>query len=352
MIQSIQTGVKRAQTHWQISVLVYAANLVFALGFALAFKNLLADEFAFRDVSTRLLDGFDFTFLSDLNYASASIASLLKMLNWLVVGYVVMSVFLSGGIIASLLRERFSFPDFFADSARYVGRFIVLGLFFALTLLVPIVVVAIFSAIGNAQSESAISEVPMVIWTAAGVGIASIKLAFFYLVFEVAKFEVVCESLKPFQAFVSAFKIVLKNFAAFFGIVLVFLVFVGAIGGLLHVLAPKGETGVGVFMLVLMQQALVASRVFLRVATVGALLKTYQDVRAILNEQKRIEEQARIQQQEVLSETKRLEHEQAQAEQVPSEHIQTHVETPAIPQADSDEAAQKPKESKRVENEE
>ncbi len=312
MIQSIQTGLKRAQTHWQVSVIVYAVNLVFALGFALAFKNVLADEFAFRDVSKRLLEGFDFTFLSDMSYASASISSLLKMLNWLMVGYLVMSIFLSGGIIASLLREKFSFPDFFADSARYVGRFIVLGLLFAPTLLVPILVIVIFSAIGNAQSESAISEVPLVIWTAAGIGIALIKLAFFYLVFEVAKFEVVCESLKPFQAFVSAFKIVLKHFAAFFGIVLVFLAFVGAIGGVLHVLAPKGETGAGVFALALMQQALVASRVFLRVATVGALLKTYQDIRAVL------------------------------AEQVPLEHIQTPTETPAI---HAEEPTQQPKES-------
>ncbi len=335
MIHAIQTGIKRATTHWQLTVLLYAINLVFALGLALAFKNLLADEFALRDVSSRLVEGFDFTFLSDLNYASASISSLFKIFNWLFVGYVVMSVFLSGGIIASLRRDAFSFPDFFADSARYVGRFIVLGFFFALTWLVPILVVAIFSAIGNAQSESAISEVPMVLWTLVGIGIASIKLAFFYLIFEVAKFEVVSEAMMPFQAFVNAFKIVLKNFVSLFGIVLVFLVLVGAIGGVLHLLAPKGETGAGVFALVLMQQVLVASRVFFRVATVGGLLEKYHEYRAILNEKKHAEELERTKHQEALAEPKPIESAQPQAEPMQSDN-----DTTATHQATESEAAQ------------
>ncbi len=279
MIKAIQTGLKKAKTHWQISALVYALNFVFALGFAMAFKNVLADEFAFRDVSRRLLEGFDFTFLSDMNYASGSVTSLFKTLNWLVAGYILTSAFLSGGIIASLRREEFSLPDFFADSARYVGRFVALSAFFALTVLAPIVVVAIFSAIGNAMSESAISEAPVMIWTVVGIGLGAITLAFFYLAFEVAKFEVACENKKPFRAYMSAFKITLKNIASFFGIMLAFLLCVGVIGSVLHLLAPKGETGAGVFALALMQQALVASRVFFRVATMGALLEKYREVR-------------------------------------------------------------------------
>jgi len=337
MIQAIQTGIKRALTQWQLTVLLYAINLVFALGLALAFKNLLADEFALRDVSSRLVEGFDFTFLSDLNYASASISSLLKIFNWFLVGYVLISVFLSGGIIASLRRGVFSFPDFFADSARYVGRFIVLGFFFALTWLVPLIAFAIFSAIGNAQSESAISEVPMVLWTVAGVGIAAIKLAFFYLVFEVAKFEVVSEAMKPFQAFISAFKIVLKNFVSLFGILLVFLLCVGVIGLVLHVIAPKGETGAGVFALVLMQQVLVVSRVFLRVATVGGLLEKYHEYRAILNEKKHAEELERTKHQEALAEPKPIESTQPQAEP-----IESNCDTTATHQATESEAAQNP----------
>ncbi|MFN3560917.1 MAG: hypothetical protein ACK4XY_07110 [Chloroherpetonaceae bacterium] len=346
MIKAIQTGLKRAQTQWQLSVVVYAVNLVFALGFALAFKNLLADEYAFRDVSARLLDGFDFTFLSDMSYGSASMSSLLKMLNWLIVGYVVMSVFLSGGMIASLRQERFSMPDFFADCARYVGQFIVLALLFGLTWLVPIAVIGIFSTIGNAQAESAISEVPMVIWMSAGIGIAAVKLAFFYLVFEVAKFEVVSESLKPLRAFVSAFKIVLRNFVSLFGIVLGFLAVVGAIGGVLHLLAPKGETPLGVFMLALMQQVLVFSRVFFRVATVGGLLEKYQEYRAILNETQQIEELEQVKQYEEQAETKSIESEQSALKPLPSEQTLSEAETPATHQANRDEVVQKPEEPK------
>ncbi|MGQ9804842.1 MAG: hypothetical protein ACUVRP_02035 [Chlorobiales bacterium] len=338
MIDAIQTGLKRAKTHWQVSVIVYAVNLVFALGFALAFKNVLADEFARRDVSSQLMEGFNFTFLSDMSYANASISSLLQTLNWFVVGYIIMSIFLSGGIITSLRREQFSLPDFFADSARYVGRFIVLAVLFAFTWLVPILAFIICSIIGSVQSKAAISEVPAVIWTTVGIGIALIKLAFFYLVFELAKFEVVTESMKPIQAFVSAFKIVFKNFPSLFGIVVVFLALIGAIGGILHVLAPKGETGAGVFVMALMQQALVVSRVFLRVATVGGLMSKYEDYRAILNEIKHTKELERLKQEEESAETKPLESEQVAAAQLPSH------QTPTTHQVNDDEAVQKPKE--------
>ncbi len=343
MIQAIQTGIKRASTHWQLTVLLYAINLVFALGLALAFKNLLADEFALRDVSSRLVEGFDFTFLSDLNYASASISSLLKIFNWLLVGYVVMSVFLSGGMIASLRRDSFSFPDFFADSARYVGRFIVLGFFFALTWLVPIFVIVIFSAIGNAQSQGAMSEVPMVLWTVAGIGIAAIKLAFFYLVFEVAKFEVVSEQMKPLQAFVSAFKIVLKNFLVLFGITLFFLLCVGVIGLVLHGLAPKGETGAGVFALVLMQQVLVASRVFFRVATVGGLLEKYHAFKTMLNEKKlAIESKSNVQ---PIADTMNNSTEMSVMDIEQTEQIQSEAQTPTTHEADETDKVRNPNES-------
>lgn len=76
MTNAIQSGLKRASTQWQLAALVYAINVVFALGLAIAFKDVLSDEFATRNVSSRLIEGFDFTFLSDLNYASASLSSL------------------------------------------------------------------------------------------------------------------------------------------------------------------------------------------------------------------------------------------------------------------------------------
>ncbi|MCS6989916.1 MAG: hypothetical protein NZM06_10420 [Chloroherpetonaceae bacterium] len=279
MTKAIQRGFKGALSVWQASAWIYAINLLFALGFAMAFKNILSEEFANRDVSARLLEGFDFTFLSDLNYASLSVSSLMAMLGWLVVGYALVSVFLSGGVIATLLRGTFSAPDFFADSARYVGRFLALAVLFGLALLAPLIAFSIFLAIGRAMAESATSEAPLVIWTIVGIAIAFLKGAYFYLVFEVAKFEVVTENASPFRAFASALKIVTRHLASFYGILFAFLVIVSLIALLLHALAPEGKSGAGVFALALTQQAFVASRAFLRVASIGGLLWNYQDAK-------------------------------------------------------------------------
>jgi len=343
MTNAIQSGLKRASTQWQLAALVYAINVVFALGLAIAFKDVLSDEFATRNVSSRLIEGFDFTFLSDLNYASASLSSLFEMWNWTMIGYALLSVFLSGGMIASLQRQAFSVPDFFADSARYFGRFIMLLMFFALTVLVPLLAFAIFFTIGKAHSESALSEVPVVLWTVAGIGIAAIKLAFFYLVFEVAKFEIVRENIKPFRAFIGAFKIVLKNFLVLFGITLFFLLCVGVIGLVLHGLAPKGETGASVFVLVLMQQVLVASRVFFRVATVGALLEKYQVFKAVMNEKKLAEESKSNEQLIADAMNNNAEIKPIDAEQ--TEQSQSEVQTPSMPGANEANAVRNPNES-------
>lgn len=279
MTKAIQRGFKSALANWQISAWIYALNVLFALGFAMAFKNVLSAEFAYRDVSTRLLDGFDFTFLSDLNYASGSVGSLMAMLGWLVAGYALVSVFLSGGAIATLWRDKFSAPEFFADSARYVGRFLALAVLFGLTLLAPLIAFGIFSAIGRAMAERAASEAPVVVWTLVGLGVAGLKALYFYLIFEVAKFEVVTENASPFKAFAAAFKLVTRQMAAFYGILFAFLFVVGAIALSLHALAPEGKSAAGAFALALTQQVFVACRVFLRVASMGALLAKHQEMK-------------------------------------------------------------------------
>jgi hypothetical protein len=136
---------------------------------------------------------------------------------------------------------------------------------------------------------------------------------------------------------------VLKNFLVLFGITLFFLLCVGVIGLVLHGLAPKGETGASVFVLVLMQQVLVASRVFFRVATVGALLEKYQVFKAVMNEKKLAEESKSNEQLIADAMNNNAEIKPIDAEQ--TEQSQSEVQTPSMPGANEANAVRNPNES-------
>jgi predicted lactoylglutathione lyase len=92
-----------------------------------------------------------------------------------------------------------------------------------------------------------------------------------------------------------------------------------------------------------MQQVLVASRVFFRVATVGALLEKYQVFKAVMNEKKLAEESKSNEQLIADAMNNNAEIKPIDAEQ--TEQSQSEVQTPSMPGANEANAVRNPNES-------
>jgi hypothetical protein len=279
MMRALQQGLVRSAQNWRMNLLIYVFNLAFAAIFALAFRSVVSGEFEMRDVSARLLDGFDFTFLSDMRYAQASITSLSSVILWLILFYAIFGIFISGGVIASIQRNAaFSLSFFFSNAAAYSGKFMQIASVFSALCLVPILIISGFSFAGQSASQSSMSETPLMIWTIIGAGLAFLTGSYFYLVVEYAKFGIIFEDLKIFKALKRGFEMVSKHFPAVFG---VFLSFAGLLFFLIVVfnaLVPKAQSGGGVLMMFIIQQAFILGRVFLRNSLIGSELAIYESL--------------------------------------------------------------------------
>ncbi len=111
--------------------ILYLANLFTALLLALPFKDFLERSFENSKLPQNLLEGFDITVFSNLVYYNSSgLFALLGSLKWFILAYFLLSIFLSGGIIRVLNRDKFSNSAFFSGATFNFFRFLGLSILF------------------------------------------------------------------------------------------------------------------------------------------------------------------------------------------------------------------------------
>ncbi len=192
-------------------------NIVYALAIVLPVHLLLKNQTGQSLMNDRLLQSFDLLWIADMIFKYKEVLPLL--LGWIllpVLLYLLLNVFLSGGMIAALKDQRIlvRLPHFFHQSAWFFRRF--LGLFL---LSIPAYIVLVGIPFGIAGrildifTSDAATEWPLIIS-------ANIKLLVFFvfftivnMLFDYAKIITVASDAKSvFKIFWRAFKFVIRHF--------------------------------------------------------------------------------------------------------------------------------------------
>jgi hypothetical protein len=147
VITAIVQGWKLLIAQRKAWLLIYCCNLIFALVAIMPIQSWLG-KVAGRSVSlTQSIGAFDFTFIGDLlrNYGSG-MSSLLSLLCVVVLCYVVLNAFLTGGILQLFVHGRgaFSRARFVFAGLKYFWRLTGLSVLF---LIIHGIVLGIFAAI-------------------------------------------------------------------------------------------------------------------------------------------------------------------------------------------------------------
>jgi len=161
-LDALEKGYQRS-VNARISVaILYATNLLVVLPFAYALHTTFVATAGSSMEHGVLISGFDFTVISDyLRVNRPALSALYNTAAGAVLAYLVVNIFLSGGIIATVRQDGMSptAGEFFSGCATYCGRFLRLAFIISaggLLVAVP-VLIAIFSMIGlweaGAQSE-------------------------------------------------------------------------------------------------------------------------------------------------------------------------------------------------------
>ncbi len=275
-------GFQKAAKSPRMLFILYFSNLVMALLLALPFMGFLKSSFGSSALSKNLLEGFDFTTFSNLTYYyKDGLDAILGNIKWVLIAYFLLNIFLTGGIIRILNKEKFTTGNFFSGAAYNFFRFLGLSLIMALVQLIFILAVYIpVGIIFDSLGEKMVTEISYYYW---GVGAFVFHLLIFLLISMIgdyAKFYLVLnDSFNIFKGFWKGVKYVFGHFLKTYFLYL-FLLFIPAVVMYIYWYYEadmKMATGIGILIVFAMQQGFIFLRVFLRVWVLSSQFKMYTD---------------------------------------------------------------------------
>ncbi|MGB2986316.1 MAG: hypothetical protein WBE26_10575 [Phycisphaerae bacterium] len=211
---AFKNGMARIWFHKRLLLWLYLINLVFASVLVFPFRNVVS-EISKTDLADEFVSGFTVdsfaVFWSEHSSAFKSLGSAAVGLGVL---YLIVNIFLVGGIITTLTAEhRVSLRRFFYNASRYFGRYL------RLFVLLGIVIGLIFTAYGTWVNEyvedlqkDAMTDMASFLWRGLAVVVLLVFISLVLMVFDYAKIRTVVDGRRSmFLAAVTAFGFSLRR---------------------------------------------------------------------------------------------------------------------------------------------
>jgi hypothetical protein len=272
----------------------YLATLVVAAVLATVIFSTALSSVAGSAMSEQLANGHTAEWLVDLigrDGASLGFGAIGMLAVALVPLYLVLAIFLSGGVVASVLRALGAIPvrepaTFFGACARYLGPMARIALVELVVLGGTITGLAIFGGVVLAASLGNVVAWGLVI-------LFLVVLAVVTAVFDVARIDVVAHDHRSaIKAFRDAGRFAARRAASLAIVVALNLVLSVAIGWVLLWLDSRVSDagGAGVFLAILVGQIVVLGRLWARIAAYATEAAIYQRTETVRGEPVRVDE--------------------------------------------------------------
>jgi hypothetical protein len=279
VVKSIESGLFRSLKSWKGVLIIWICFLLLVSVYALPLRNMLRSGFSPSLITERFANGLDVEAFSDLGSTLRSLMSYISagFLLIFLIGIVVNS-FLTGGLFSSLRKEnanvKFSPSEFFRAGAVNFWSFLIISLILNLMIgFISAIIVFIPSAVVTASET--MSEKSAFYLIMGAVLFALLLLPVFFLVADYSRaWKVYDEKRSCFKAlgfgFSETFQKFRQAYPMMLGLILVQVVFGLIVYSILS--AWKPVSGGGVFLLFLVSQILVYSRLHLKTWRYGSVM--------------------------------------------------------------------------------
>ena len=273
-------GLFNTLSKFKMVVLLYFCNLLFGLVIALPLHTVLKDSIGRSFEIQKIINGFDNTVFTDfMNAHGELLQPLLSQFQWLAVFYLVLFIFLNGGIIHTLLGRM----GFWEACAKYFWRFFRLSLLFLLLhLLTAGIVFGILLLIVRNGFDLFGSEIP-IYWSIVTAIVVYLFLASIVSALsDYAKIRMVSNDRRSaIQAMLHSFGTVFPNFRKTYGLYLFNLLIIAVLYLFYWTLNSNITTSnfFLIFFIILVQQLLILLRVGAKVVNLASAMEVYRWVR-------------------------------------------------------------------------
>ena len=275
-------GWKKVWENKRMWILLYLLNFVFALLSAGPFSDFLKKTVGETLATSQMLDGFDYTFISDfMREYGEGFSVILNLSLGIVLLYFFFSVFWMGGILSILKNKntKFQVQFFLQSSAYFFWRLVRLTFYFIL------IQVAIFGSFAFVLIKMGISpfevesEVKIISTMKFMLPIYLLIATVFFMIQDYAKVHIIHHRTGLItQPIREAFRFVYKNFKKCFGLyllnLLTFLVFFGAYWLVSNCF--NSNTDSTIVLLFFIGQAFVFARIAVKLVNLGSAIALYE----------------------------------------------------------------------------
>lgn len=273
-------GLFKSASYKRMLILIWALNILTALLVAIPFYAISKSTAGHSMLPNELVSEFNFTAVVEwLRKAGSVPRTFLILALCIAVTYYLTWIFISGGIIESLNKNRFKKKRFWNGSAKNFFRFLGISV---LILLVQVILAAIViggvSAIIKGLKETAVSENDFAPWILGGTALFFLFWLFWSAVSDYAKFYLVKNnSINVFGAFFRTFIFAFKRFFKIYLLRLFLFLTPLPIWYFFWKLSGSitGATGVGLIALFLIRQIFLIVRIWFRVWVYSSQLKMF-----------------------------------------------------------------------------
>ncbi|MEK6572267.1 MAG: hypothetical protein AABZ61_12910 [Bacteroidota bacterium] len=286
IVQSLVVGTRAANKSFRMILLLYGVNLLVAVLLALTFRSILVSSLGSSMALEKILQDFDFTVYNDFVVKHGQeLYVVFSQVIWFVFFYMIVNIFLDGGLIYTLNSQvrSFSLKSFLEGCGTYFFRFVRLFALFMIALaIVAFVTFLIISSLYNAMIADAVSEViPVFLFILLSI-VFFIPIMIVVMIGDYAKVATIVDNhLSMVKIARLALRFVIRNLVKTVGLqISILLVLAGII-----VLYIVIETRIGmaspiaIVSMFLIQQVSVGGKLWTRVLTFASELELFRGIR-------------------------------------------------------------------------
>lgn len=281
-------GWKLTWQHRRMWLLFYGFNFLAALIATIPISGYLNNTLGESLASSKLLDGFNYTLITDiLNQYGDGISILMDQTLLLILVFLIITIFLTGGMLHLFRQqEKFDYKTFWYGCQHYFWRLLRLTVYFLIIHIVLLVLFYfLFLRFTNGFSPFKLeSEVQVITVLQILIPIYLLLTIFILMVHDYAKIHIVEKDQSVLIApFWQSFKIVFKNFKNFSLLYLINLLTALILWAVYWLLSKVNLSAWGLALI--MGQAFVLARIWLNMLNLSSATLCYQDALNIHQEE-------------------------------------------------------------------
>lgn len=283
IMNAYRNGWKKVWVDKKMWVLLYLLNFVFALLAAIPFSGFLSKSVGNTLANTKMLEGFDYAFLTDfMREYGGGFSVILNLSFGIVLLYFIFTIFWMGGILMVLKEDSptFSFRKFWQGSSLYFWKLTRLTFYFALIQLAVLSVFAfIFLRNGISPFEME-SEAPIIRSLMILIPIYLLVVTIILMIQDYVKIQIVHQNgpliTSPIR---QGFRFVFQNFRKCFGLYLLNLLTFGVFFGIYWILSNsfKSDNTPAILLFLLIGQIFIFARIGVRLLNLGSAMSLFQN---------------------------------------------------------------------------